>query len=337
MSSKIFSIFGKQSSTSLVHIVANWKEMSSPLPPLHAPSHLPPGNESVSTMSPKELPLKRRKLDHPNIQQMPSTEASPPLHNTKRDSFDINKLNTSQTIIPPASPSNGSFDLFSSGASLSSLAGISSLDSLKSLASIPSVLDTSSRKSIDSHRDLEATVTSTNLGSTDDTSSTMSDNGRLVTNLQPLNGVEDANGMGEVDNMVDHNNMTTVEGSPDDGSDKVSNNALVSTSPSRQMAINPLTIPTGQNFVDITEYLNMPQSEAAKKLNIPASTLSKRWKEAVRTRKWPWRIVCKLDKEIMTLLHNVPQGAPIPKEIEARLGYLMRKRQEELKPVVIRL
>lgn len=117
------------------------------------------------------------------------------------------------------------------------------------------------------------------------------------------------------------------------------NNALVSASQSAEnrRIINPVTVPNGQNFVDITEYLNMPQSEAAKKLSIPPSTLSKRWKEAVRNRKWPWRVVCKLDKEIMTLLHNVPQGAPIPEEIEGRLGYLMRKRQEELKPVVIRL
>jgi hypothetical protein len=115
--------------------------------------------------------------------------------------------------------------------------------------------------------------------------------------------------------------------------------AVVPASPgqSDRRVINPVTVPNGQNFVDITEYLNMPQSEAAKKLGIPPSTLSKRWKEAVRNRKWPWRVVCKLDKEIMTLLHNVPQGAPIPEEIEGRLGYLMRKRQEELKPVVIRL
>ncbi len=118
-----------------------------------------------------------------------------------------------------------------------------------------------------------------------------------------------------------------------------SSTAVVPASPgqSDRRVINPVTVPNGQNFVDITEYLNMPQSEAAKKLSIPPSTLSKRWKEAVRNRKWPWRVVCKLDKEIMTLLHNVPQGAPIPEEIEGRLGYLMRKRQEELKPVVIRL
>lgn len=101
-----------------------------------------------------------------------------------------------------------------------------------------------------------------------------------------------------------------------------------------------IPVPRGQSYVDITEYLNMPQSDAAKKLGIPASTLSKRWKEAVRKRKWPYRMICKIDKEIMTLLHNVPQGPnapPLPPEIETALGHLLRKRQEELRSVVIRL
>lgn len=101
-----------------------------------------------------------------------------------------------------------------------------------------------------------------------------------------------------------------------------------------------IPIPRGQSYVDITEYLNMPQAEAAKKLGIPPSTLSKRWKEAVRKRKWPYRMICKIDKEIMTLLHNVPQGPnapPLPEEIESALGHLLRKRQEELRPVVIRI
>jgi len=95
-----------------------------------------------------------------------------------------------------------------------------------------------------------------------------------------------------------------------------------------------------ENFVDITEFLNLPQTDAAKRLGIPTSTLSKRWKEAVVNRKWPYRSVAKLDKEIMTLLHNIPQGPdapPLPPEIEASLGVLLRKRQDELRPVVIRL
>jgi len=94
------------------------------------------------------------------------------------------------------------------------------------------------------------------------------------------------------------------------------------------------------NYMDITEYLNLPQTDAAKKLGIPTSTLSKRWKEAVVNRKWPYRTVAKLDKEIMTLLHNIPQGQeapPLPAEIEHSLGILLRKRQEELRTVVIRL
>jgi len=101
-----------------------------------------------------------------------------------------------------------------------------------------------------------------------------------------------------------------------------------------------IPIPRGQSYVDITEYLNMPQADAAKKLGIPPSTLSKRWKEAVRKRKWPYRMICKIDKEIMTLLHNVPQGPnapPLPEEIESALGLLLRKRQEELRAVVIRI
>jgi len=101
-----------------------------------------------------------------------------------------------------------------------------------------------------------------------------------------------------------------------------------------------IPVPRGQNYVDITEYLNMPQADAAKKLGIPPSTLSKRWKEAVRKRKWPYRMICKIDKEIMTLLHNVPQGPnapPLPEEIETALGISLRKRQDELRPVVIRI
>eukprot|EP01097_Dermamoeba_algensis_P010766 TRINITY_DN8057_c0_g1_i1.p1 TRINITY_DN8057_c0_g1~~TRINITY_DN8057_c0_g1_i1.p1 ORF type:complete len:245 (+),score=45.03 TRINITY_DN8057_c0_g1_i1:160-894(+) len=104
---------------------------------------------------------------------------------------------------------------------------------------------------------------------------------------------------------------------------------------------NPLIpVPNGQHFVDITEYLNLPQTTAAKKLGIPTSTLSKRWKEAVRKRKWPYRTVCKLDKEITTLLHNIPQGqnaGSLPEEVEETLSLLLRKRQEELRPVVIRI
>jgi len=106
------------------------------------------------------------------------------------------------------------------------------------------------------------------------------------------------------------------------------------------LAPAPAGSPTAnQHYLDITPYLDIPQSEAAKRLGIPTSTLSKRWREAVRSRKWPFRAIRSIDKQIMTLLHNVPQGGnqPLPSEIEAELGLLLRKRQEELRPVVVRL
>jgi len=120
------------------------------------------------------------------------------------------------------------------------------------------------------------------------------------------------------------------------GQDSHSGQQLATTNDNNEL----IPVPRGQNYVDITEYLNMPQADAAKKLGIPPSTLSKRWKEAVRKRKWPYRMICKIDKEIMTLLHNVPQGPnapPLPEEIETALGISLRKRQEELRPVVIRI
>jgi predicted DNA-binding protein (UPF0251 family) len=64
------------------------------------------------------------------------------------------------------------------------------------------------------------------------------------------------------------------------------------TSNAEALSIIPAVSETGAQYADITEYLNLPQAEAAVKLGIPASTLSKRWKEAARNRKWPWRTVC---------------------------------------------
>jgi hypothetical protein len=91
-------------------------------------------------------------------------------------------------------------------------------------------------------------------------------------------------------------------------------------------------------FVDVTPFLTLPQHEAAKKLGIPSSTLAKRWKEASCNRKWPYRTVSKLDKEILTLLKNVENAkAELSPSVEANLGLLLKKRQEELKTVLVRL
>jgi len=132
---------------------------------------------------------------------------------------------------------------------------------------------------------------------------------------------------------------------PDNGNHWNGNYLTTSSSSEEDTASMIVSTTRDIRYVDITEFLNLPQTVAAKKLDIPTSTLSKRWKEAVRKRKWPYRTICKLDKEITTLLHNVPQSqnsdcqknVPLPPEVEQALAFLLKKRQEELKTVIIRL
>jgi hypothetical protein len=114
-------------------------------------------------------------------------------------------------------------------------------------------------------------------------------------------------------------------------------------------ATGPSTSPSGpllprpdEEFVYLTEeFLNLPQSEAARKLGVPTSSLSKKWKEVAGERKWPYRTVCKLDKEIATLIEANTSGkdAPtkLPPEVEQTLGLLIRRRSQELRTVLIRL
>ena len=97
----------------------------------------------------------------------------------------------------------------------------------------------------------------------------------------------------------------------------------------------------GKTVVDITEYLNLPQSDAAAKLGLPVSTLSKRWKEAAKNRKWPFRKVAKLDKEIAALLQAVPQSGVeagiLPGEVETQLTAMLKERAVDLRKISIRL
>jgi hypothetical protein len=167
------------------------------------------------------------------------------------------------------------------------------------------------------------------------------DSKETVSNIENQVPISSSNSVDPVSNNNNTNSTTT-----NSTTTTPSNNLNQTQTPSNQLATTEsgnnevIPIPRGQSYVDITEYLNMPQADAAKKLGIPPSTLSKRWKEAVRKRKWPYRMICKIDKEIMTLLHNVPQGPnapPLPEEIETALGHLLRKRQEELRSVVIRI
>lgn len=88
------------------------------------------------------------------------------------------------------------------------------------------------------------------------------------------------------------------------------------------------------NYVDISEYLTLPQKEAASKLGISESMLCKRFKECTR-RKWPYRYIRKIDKIISML--SVKDGTPLTPEDKKKLEKLMKEREERLQPVKIRI
>jgi hypothetical protein len=59
-------------------------------------------------------------------------------------------------------------------------------------------------------------------------------------------------------------------------------------------------------------------------------------------RKWPYRAVCKIDRELTTLLHNLNPAErdgrqPINAELQAALTALLAKRELQLHPVQLRL
>lgn len=91
--------------------------------------------------------------------------------------------------------------------------------------------------------------------------------------------------------------------------------------------------------VNITPYLHLPQSEAARILGIPASTLSKRWKEAT-TRKWPHRKLKKLEKKIdqvQNALDKKPKQNQVTQSLQSNLINHQNMMKQLLEPVLINL
>jgi hypothetical protein len=68
-------------------------------------------------------------------------------------------------------------------------------------------------------------------------------------------------------------------------------------------------------------------------VGLTTSTFCKRWKEAVGPRKWPYRVLAKIDKEISVL----KKKTPLSRATEAHISQLRKLRRETLAPASIRL
>eukprot|EP00026_Physarum_polycephalum_P015128 Phypoly_transcript_15747.p1 GENE.Phypoly_transcript_15747~~Phypoly_transcript_15747.p1 ORF type:complete len:240 (+),score=69.70 Phypoly_transcript_15747:154-873(+) len=88
-----------------------------------------------------------------------------------------------------------------------------------------------------------------------------------------------------------------------------------------------------RNLVVPSELMKMKQGSAALQLGIPASTFSKRWRESLPDRKWPFRTHRKLEKSMKMLLIMQKKGHNVTKDMER----LRQQQEENLLPAVIHL
>ena len=86
--------------------------------------------------------------------------------------------------------------------------------------------------------------------------------------------------------------------------------------------------------IDITPYLCMPQAKASQILRIRPSKLSAQWRIAANSRKWPFREVKRLDREIFTLVKNLEVN-PLSVPLIGKLQKLLKDREALLVPVKI--
>jgi len=90
-------------------------------------------------------------------------------------------------------------------------------------------------------------------------------------------------------------------------------------------------------FIDVSTEFGIPQNKVAQKLGMHPSTFSKRWNEATQKRKWPYRDIHKIDKELATIAQNLPSaGEEVKRKMIARMNELLHTRNGMCLPVYIR-
>lgn len=105
----------------------------------------------------------------------------------------------------------------------------------------------------------------------------------------------------------------------------------------------PSTKKWGKDCIDITPYFRMPQTEVARVLGIATSTLSKRWTDAARGRKWPYRklmlheqrISLLNQKTVSTYVRTVADAERVA-AYKREVDQLQSECVKMLKPVVIK-
>lgn len=88
----------------------------------------------------------------------------------------------------------------------------------------------------------------------------------------------------------------------------------------------------GEKYFLLTpELLKLKQSDAAAKLDIHPSTFSKKWRQSLPDRKWPYRKHCKIERQISRLKEQGQAGDTTNDHIQE----LINLREKNLEPAVI--
>ena len=97
------------------------------------------------------------------------------------------------------------------------------------------------------------------------------------------------------------------------------------------------SLPKGRaNYFDITHLLTLPQASAAQAVSLSKPTFVRRWKESVGNRKWPYRLILKLDRQIRALKKFERRNGASP-ESAAKIERIKSLRAKALEPTRIRL
>eukprot|EP01114_Cavostelium_apophysatum_P022066 TRINITY_DN7862_c0_g1_i1.p1 TRINITY_DN7862_c0_g1~~TRINITY_DN7862_c0_g1_i1.p1 ORF type:complete len:230 (+),score=40.99 TRINITY_DN7862_c0_g1_i1:228-917(+) len=105
----------------------------------------------------------------------------------------------------------------------------------------------------------------------------------------------------------------------------------------RKIAAQHTITKDGVREVDVSCLLEYSQRTAARILDGPNSTFSKKWRQVTHNRKWPYREIRKLNQAIGAIEKNIPYSTVERAAMTVSQSRLLKQKEEQTRPVYIQL